>query len=120
MIMHVLGWIAIGTLFLLAFIIGLVLYFLPTLVAAKREHPNGLAIFVVNLFLGWLLVGWVVALAWACTGETRARPARARSGQPWYGTWPESDPLARQPATPSSPELDALIDEALTTPQPRS
>lgn len=42
-------------------------YFLPSLAAAQRcaLHFNG--IFVVNLFLGWTLLGWVVALAWAVT-----------------------------------------------------
>ena len=40
-------------------------YFLPTLVAASRQHPDGWAIFVVNLFLGWTLIGWVVAFAWS-------------------------------------------------------
>ena len=38
-------------------------YFLPALVGAKR--PDRMAIFVLNLFLGWTLVGWVVALTWA-------------------------------------------------------
>ena len=44
-------------------LLSLVFYFLPTLVGRKRR--NGLAIFILNLFLGWTLVGWVVALAWA-------------------------------------------------------
>lgn len=42
-------------------------YFLPTLVASVRHHHNAEAICAVNLFLGWTLVGWVVALAWALT-----------------------------------------------------
>lgn len=33
------------------------------------------AIFVVNLFLGWTLIGWVVALAWAVTKPTQGRIA---------------------------------------------
>ena len=28
---------------------------------------------VVNLFLGWTLLGWVVALAWACAADPDAR-----------------------------------------------
>jgi hypothetical protein len=46
-------------------IISALIYFLPTIVASSRQHPSGCAIVVVNLFLGWTLVGWVVALAWA-------------------------------------------------------
>lgn len=44
---------------------GLLLYFLPTVIAAYRLHPNAAPVFVVNLFLGWTLVGFVVALAWS-------------------------------------------------------
>jgi hypothetical protein len=42
-----------------------VLYFLPSLVAACRHHNNTAAIVVVNLFLGWSFIGWVLALVWA-------------------------------------------------------
>ena len=41
------------------------LYFAPTFVAAKRNHRNMALIAVVNLLLGWSLVGWVIALAWS-------------------------------------------------------
>ena len=42
-------------------------YFLPWIVANARQHYNSGAIFVVNLFFGWSLIGWVVALVWAVT-----------------------------------------------------
>ena len=41
------------------------LYFLPTIVAASRKVVNLGSIVVINVFLGWTLVGWVVALAMA-------------------------------------------------------
>ncbi|WP_204117398.1 superinfection immunity protein [Paraburkholderia sp. C35] len=44
------------------------LYFSPTFVAVHRKHPNRVAIFVLNLMLGWTLLGWVGALVWAYTG----------------------------------------------------
>lgn len=52
----------------LPILIGLVaaIYFLPTIEASLRKHPNLLSIGLVNLFLGWTLLGWVVAIAWAC------------------------------------------------------
>jgi uncharacterized membrane protein len=56
------GMIIAGVVFILAIII----YFLPSFVASNRHHPNGLAIFLVNLLLGWTLLGWVGALVWAC------------------------------------------------------
>jgi len=43
------------------------LYFLPTIVAYRRGHHNTLAIFFLNLFLGWTFIGWVVALVWGLT-----------------------------------------------------
>ena len=54
-----------GTLFVL--FIGAI-YSLPTIVAGLRSHPNGGSIIVLNLLLGWTLVGWVVSLAMACSG----------------------------------------------------
>lgn len=45
------------------FILLAALYFLPTIVAWNRRKPN--ATIIINLFLGWTLIGWVVALAMA-------------------------------------------------------
>ena len=50
---------------LLVMLIFLFVYFIPTIVAYSRNHRNALAIFILNLFLGYTLVGWVVALIWA-------------------------------------------------------
>lgn len=43
------------------------IYFLPTLIASSRGHQNSAAIFVMNLLLGWTLIGWVMALVWSFT-----------------------------------------------------
>lgn len=40
-------------------------YLLPTLVAAWRKHRQLLAIFLLNLLLGWTTIGWVAAIIWA-------------------------------------------------------
>ena len=45
------------------------LYFLPTLLVIRDKEKSRVLIFVVNLFLGWTIVGWVVALAWAIKRE---------------------------------------------------
>lgn len=47
------------------------LYFVPSFVAWARHHRNEGAIGVLNLFLGWTFVGWVVALVWASTDNTK-------------------------------------------------
>ncbi|MER0170363.1 MAG: superinfection immunity protein [Nitrosomonas sp.] len=41
------------------------LYMLPTAVAIGKSRKNTYSIFVFNLFLGWTLVGWVIALSWS-------------------------------------------------------
>lgn len=45
----------------------LALYFIPGIIALLRAHHNKIAIFVLNLLLGWTLLGWVVALVWSFT-----------------------------------------------------
>jgi len=46
-------------------VIGLALYLLPVLVGWARHAPDLAALAVINILLGWTLVGWVVALAMA-------------------------------------------------------
>jgi hypothetical protein len=46
------------------------LYFLPTIVAIAREKNNRGAIAVLNAFLGWTLIGWVLALVWAVSVDS--------------------------------------------------
>ena len=48
-------------------IFSLLLYFLPTLIG--RDKADALGIFLVNLLFGWTVIGWFVALIWACTAE---------------------------------------------------
>lgn len=45
--------------------IGVVFYFLPLYIAVARKHRNMLGISLLNLFLGWTLIGWVGALVWS-------------------------------------------------------
>jgi len=57
----------------LLFIVGVIviaLYFLPWVIAAKRNHNNQIAIFVLNIFGGFTYIGWVIALTWSFTDNT--------------------------------------------------
>ena len=47
------------------------LYFFPTVIAGMRKHRELFAIFVLNAFLGWTYVGWVLALVWASLSKVR-------------------------------------------------
>jgi Superinfection immunity protein len=51
--------------------IVLLIYFIPAVVTASRGHHQVLTITLVNLFLGWSLIGWVGALVWAATAVKR-------------------------------------------------
>lgn len=44
-------------------------YFLPTLVAKGRKHNNVLSIFVFNLFFGWCILGYLLAMVWSCSNN---------------------------------------------------
>jgi len=52
----------------------LAIYFAPTIVAWGK--PQAGSVFLLNLLLGWSLIGWVVALIWAFHREER-RPQLA-------------------------------------------
>ena len=45
----------------------ILLYFLPTIIGRDKRDAAG--IILLNLFLGWTVIGWVIALVWACTSE---------------------------------------------------
>jgi Superinfection immunity protein len=58
---------------------GFFLYFLPTIIAMARGKTNLAPILLVNLFLGWSVVGWIVAMVWAVSIE---RVDQVRMAQP--------------------------------------
>ncbi len=51
----------------------LTLYFAPAITAFFRYHRNRAPILVINLFLGWTFIGWVVALAMSVTNNVEVR-----------------------------------------------
>ncbi len=50
---------------LLVIVLIVAFYFLPALIAFLRQRRNKLAIFLLNLLLGWTVLGWVVSLVWS-------------------------------------------------------
>src|ERR1700679_2370445 len=55
------------TLGIVYLVIILLLYFIPTLAAKGKPQLN--SVLAINFFLGWTLIGWVIALAWAVKQE---------------------------------------------------
>ncbi len=86
-------WHIMILLFLLA---GFAAYWAPTIVAVIRRDqlPNVWSIVVIDFFLGWTLVGWLVALVMAC------RPAPT---QPRYVVPPGWIPAPGQQQPPAPP-----------------
>jgi Superinfection immunity protein len=48
---------------------GFVMYFLPSIIALARSKRDTLAIFLLNLFLGWTFIGWIISLVWAVKAD---------------------------------------------------
>lgn len=60
--------VAFGEPILLISSIGfsILIYIIPTIVAYNKKHTNRLGIFLLNIFFGWTILGWIGALIWAC------------------------------------------------------
>jgi len=57
-----------------------VLYYVPFMVAAARDHESFMPIFLTNTFLGWTGIGWLFAFAWACLLPARSAAANLPPG----------------------------------------
>ena len=53
-------------------IIGLFFYFIPSYIAQKRQHAQKTPILILNIFLGWTFIGWVIALIWATLNDKKS------------------------------------------------
>ncbi|HYW90986.1 MAG TPA: superinfection immunity protein [Gammaproteobacteria bacterium] len=73
-------------------------YLSPAIMAYVRHHQNEFAILVMNVLLGWTVLGWITALVWAATPVQVPRA-----------------PAPRQPpqATPESGRKEPVIDTEL-------
>jgi len=76
----IIGWCIFGTVVFLikgkeeaigGFILITWLYFLPYVTATKRHLKDASSIGIVNLFLGWTIIGWVLSLAKAVSGTAQ-------------------------------------------------
>jgi hypothetical protein len=56
--------IVLGPLFLIA-------YFIPFFIATGRKHRFNIAIGLINLLLGWTVIGWFAAIIWAVNRDVR-------------------------------------------------
>jgi hypothetical protein len=94
------GGTAAGVVFVII-IFGGALYFLPTIVGAVRKVPNLGSVVVINVFLGWSLIGWVVAMAMAARSTPPVHHVNVYNGPP-AGMHPGQQPPwgSQAPAQP--------------------
>jgi len=65
---------------MLLVLFGIFLYFLPSIIAHnKRDFA---AILLVNLLFGWTVIGWIIALVWACAAEHKPHVLVVAGGVP--------------------------------------
>ena len=60
---------------LLLILLLLLIYILPISLAYKNKIRNRHSLYVVNIFLGWTLIGWVVCLAWSVSSSREDAPS---------------------------------------------
>ena len=87
----ILGGLGLGLILLL--LIGP--YWIPTLIAFSRKHPSKGGVLALNLFLGWTFIGWVVAIVWALSDNSK------RQASVVVNTHVATSPLA--PTMPTAP-----------------
>jgi Superinfection immunity protein len=81
--------------------VSLVLYLSPLVVGWVRRAPDIGAVAVINILLGWTLVGWVVALAMAFRSKPPGPPPQLpppSTGASWVG--PFGPPALRSGSAP--------------------
>jgi hypothetical protein len=89
-----------GAVVAIAWIVAVVtlLYMLPWAVAATANSRNQVAVFVVNLLLGWTFVGWIAALVIAIATPRESTPVMVQQANPTVhvhlppGSWPLGPP----------------------------
>ena len=92
-----LAWLVTLFVFGTVALIIMIAYLLPVLIGWSRHVADLGAVAVINIALGWTLVGWVIALAMAL----RTRPEPAPAVQIFQGVLP---PSAGPPASHPAPD----------------
>jgi hypothetical protein len=94
-------------------------YMLPWAVAATRGKPNALAIALINLLLGWTMVGWVVALVMACTShQVVSQAAYVPAAPPVWVDPGTGHTLTMNPATQQPMRIDPVTGAPWVEPSP--
>ena len=66
---------------LMVIFLAIPIYLLPSIVAFFRNHHQKYAILLLNLFLGWTILGWIAAAVWAATAVFNRQTADVQPNQ---------------------------------------
>lgn len=97
LVVETVGGLAGSTLGIVLLSACALLYFLPPVIASLRRHNNTVPIFLVTLFWGWTVVGWMIALTWSFTDNT-STPNDTEKEASGNGADPPADASAEPPA----------------------
>jgi fluoride ion exporter CrcB/FEX len=50
---------------------GIIIYFVPAMIANQKKHRQSSPILLVNLFFGWTILGWLIALIWSVSAQEK-------------------------------------------------
>lgn len=64
-------------------VLAMLVYLLPTGLAVHRDCQSMAWIVIVNLLLGWTILGWFAAMGWAAGGKTRT-PSHPMAAPPTH------------------------------------
>ncbi|MGC8684659.1 superinfection immunity protein [Caldisericum sp.] len=56
---------------IIGIVIGMVVYFLPSIIAFRNNNAHPVIVFLINLFAGVTVAGWLIALAFAIFGKEK-------------------------------------------------
>lgn len=65
---------------------GIAFYVSPAWVAHKAQHPQRTAITILNILLGWTVIGWIVCIVWAFGRNRQPDLAPTRAAPPLPST----------------------------------
>lgn len=106
-----------GDLFVVAliFLIGGIIYIVPSIVAFRRNHPNRWIILVINIVFGSTILGWGIALVWALRAVHRvgSTSSGGESGLNLFANDVKKIQLVEPPPLPqasAAQELERLHD----------
>ncbi|MDR3263092.1 MAG: superinfection immunity protein [Clostridiales bacterium] len=52
-------------------VVALIVFLIPSIIAVKNRHRQVFWIILLNILLGWTLIGWIIALIWALNSRRR-------------------------------------------------